>query len=1130
YEVNAGLDLSSVVQIYKISEEAGELALIFEDFGGQPLSIFHAEQDLTLTELLELSIQLSEAIHEIHSQNIIHKKIIPQSIFYNPINGEIKISDFSRATSIGHLSHEEPFTVFSRDYLAYLSPEHTGGMNRQINFQTDLYSLGAVLYEIFTGQLPFKSDNPKDLISMHMLKAPVEPHLINVNLPKTISDIIMKLLEKPCERRYQSALGLKTDLAHCLRDIQNGANRELRKLGQHDKVTGFSLSQSIYGRKEEIATLTNIINNLAHNNSCLTLVSGHPGTGKTLLVKEIQKPIIENMGYFIQGKFEQFCDDIPYSAIIKAFQGLVSQMLSDSEKNLNQNRKILLEALGNNAQIMIDVIPDLELIIGKQTPLAELSAADSQTRFNNVFQKFIRILSERYFPLVLFLDDMQWADIASIQLLSSILLMTDTRSFLIIGAYRENEVDDDHVLSQMIQKINLNYIKNKNGARVAHIFLKPFNIDNIKDLLSESLDLDAKTIDKLTVLIAEKTLGNPFYVKQYIQTLFEDELIWLESYKDGWQIDLKGIANTSNTENVLEFMTSRLRRLSSEAQTLLKLASCIGTIFEPADLAYIANTSSHRDIKLFRELLIAGVIVPTGEKYRFLHDRVRQAAYSLISPDEREIYHYNLGKQMLKDLNEEQIQSNIFELCNHLNIAKEQIISNHENILLAELNLRAAVKSKTTSAFDSMFHYSIHGIELLGSQPWDDSYKLCLALYNNAIESAYIVSKKDEMIRLSEILLDKVKSPLDQLKAYEINISYNTTESNLDEALNLSLTILKRLGMPLPHSPGQGKLLFQFLKTRWALRGKSPDNLKDLPLMSDPMILNAMRIMMMATSAFYMSKPKLVIYMALRIVELSIKYGLSSLSPFALHSYAVVLSSLFQKKELSQQYAQVSLELLNRPENQLEWPRLYCGYNLFLRHWHEPIKNTLPSLLEVYQKMIDQGNIEFISMSVFLYSLHLLFSGEKLQFVESETTKYHQIIHKYQSKLYIISNGLHMQIISILRGKTDNPLSLTGDYFNEEKELSVISRDSDHTRAARYYTFKMMISYLFGDDQQALLSAQKGIKYLDAVLSQVLVPVFYFYQSLSILANLSQTDRLKRWTMLRKVKSNQKKFRRWATW
>ncbi|MDH5682680.1 MAG: AAA family ATPase, partial [Spirochaetota bacterium] len=696
-----------------------------------------------------------------------------------------------------------------------------------------------------------------------------------------------------------------------------------------------------------------------------------------------------------------------------------------------------------------------EYIIGQKEPVIALAPGDSQARFNSVFSHFIYTLSETCFPLVIFLDDLQWIDSASIHLLKSVLINFEDNPFLIIGAYRESDVDLNHTLYDMIHDFNAINAKDQLNINMNHILLKPFHPNEIKSLLNDSFALKDDILEQLSVIIADKTLGNPFYVKQYIQTMFEENIFSFDRIKKSWQVSMEGVSQSSLTENVVDFMIKRLSNLSSEAQRLLKLASCVGSFFDSKTLTSLTENLQRVDLSYLRELLFAGFIIRTNEGFRFAHDRIKQAAYSLLSLSEKQNHHLTIAKHMLTAQSNQEITPNIFELCNHLSFAKDFFSDPVEKKNIASCYLKAAQQAKSSAAFESSYHYSAQGIALLEDSSWESDYQLTLSLFNEAIEAAYIVSKKDEMKRLSEILLDKVTSPLDQLKAFEINILYNTTESNLEEALNLSLTILKRLGMPFPHSPGKGKLIYQFLKTRWTLRNKKTSDLKNLPIMSDPMILAAMRVMMMATSAFYMSKPKLVIYMVLRIVELSVKYGCSNLTPFSLMSYSVVLSSQFHNKELSQQYTQLALDLLDKPENHLEWPRVYSGYNFFLRHWHEPIKNTLPSLLEVYQKMLDQGNIEFISMSVFLYSLHLLFSGENLQFVESETTKYHQIIHKYQSKLYIISSGLHMQVTSILRGKTDNPLSLTGEYFNEEKELSEISRDSDHTRAARYYTFKM---------------------------------------------------------------------------
>ena len=556
YKITQHLHVDSIVKYYSLETYQNRLALISEDFGGNSLSKTISTQ-LNLTAFLKIGIQLASALNSLHQNCIIHKDIKPSNIIINLETGTVKLTDFSIASRLSKETPQINSTNLVEGTVAYMSPEQTGRMNRTLDYRSDFYSLGVTFYEMLTGELPFHSNDILELVHCHIAKHPTAPCECRRNLensdrvPQVVADIVMKLLAKNAEDRYQTAEGIKADLEKCLNSWQTTGEIADFVPGQFDRSPQLSIPQKLYGREAEVdrllaafervsglaeaQPLENSENLATRSQSEIVLVSGYSGIGKTAIVNEVHKPIVRQHGYFINGKFDQFKRNIPYAALIQAFGSLIGQLLTQSSEKLQAWREKLGAALGTNGAVIVDVIPEIELIIGKQPEVPQLGAAESQNRFNRVFQEFIGVFTRAEHPLVIFLDDLQWADSASLNLMQLLVGNSESQYLLLIGAYRDNEVNPTHPLVQAIEQIA------KTGTPVNNIVLQPLDFGNVSELIADTLTANDK-VKLLAELIFHKTGGNPFFITQLLQALYQENLLYFEFSSGSWQWDLAQIS------------------------------------------------------------------------------------------------------------------------------------------------------------------------------------------------------------------------------------------------------------------------------------------------------------------------------------------------------------------------------------------------------------------------------------------------------------------------------------------------------------------------------------------------------------------------------------------------------------
>ncbi len=1121
YEINRELDFAGVLKAYNIEKYRNTLVMVLEEFGDDSLQnviLSFGNRGTSIADFFLLAIQLAEGLSNIHTANIIHKDINPTNIIIDLKSKQLKMIDFGIAS---RLPREKP-TLKNPEHLegtlAYLSPEQTGRVNRRIDYRTDLYSLGVTFYEMLTGELPFKSTEALELVHCHIAKIP--PPVSNPQVPKILCDIVMKLMAKNASDRYQSAFGVKSDLEKCQIQWETTGTIEAFELAQNDFSGRFQIPQKLYGREKEIEKLLQAFERVSAGAVEMMLVTGYSGVGKSALVYEVHNPMTEKRGYFAAGKFDQIQRDIPYSALTQAFNQFCDYILTESTEQLNQWQEQILAAVGENGKVLIEVIPNLERVIGDQPTVTEVGTQETQNRFNLVFQNFMRVITQH--PMVLFIDDLQWADLASLTLLKN--LMRDDQHLLLICAYRDNEVNVDHPFMMVVDSLK------KEGVTVNTIHLENLSRSDVNRLIAKALACEPKQADSLTDLVYEKTQGNAFFTHEFLKSLYVEGLLVFDLNKRQWQWEIDKIAAKDMTDNVVELMVGKIEKLPQSMKTILKLAACIGNTFDLLTLSIIAQDQETDIIPPLQKVIEEGLLLPidyydfldieeNGEtRFQFSHNRIQQAAYSLIPETDKTNIHLQIGRCLSPN--------SIFEIVDHLNLGTSQVTEKREKLGIAQLNLLAGHKAKATTAYKQAFDYAQKGIALLHEEAWEENYIFSLQLYSFAIESAYLISSFEQMDKLAKKVLQQAKTILDKVKIYEIHIQACISKGEQSEAVNHALILLKLLEIKLPDSPNKLNILVELLKTKWALRKKSIKSLVDLPEMTQPDKLAAMSTLNRMASAAYQSAPDLFPLTVFKRVMLSVKYGNSPESIFGYSNYGIVLCGTGEIEQ-GYQFGHLSLELLSQLNAKEFKAKTYFVFNVFIRHWKLHARKTIDSLLEAYQIGMDTGDLEYASYAAVICLYHLFFLGEELPKIKQYINTYRgAITHQQMSLNYL--NILDQTLINLTTLALDEREVLNGEAYQERKMLSIHRQANDKLAIFSIYLYKLILGYLFDAHDEALEHATIAFEHIDAATAMFVVPQFYFYDSLNCLAlypNLSKRQQL---SLRFRVSNNQRKMKKWA--
>ncbi len=1174
YAILQRLEIPGVLKAHSLEQYRKGLALILEDCGSISLNEFittplsqatsqayssgtkNISQSCPLSTFFTIALQLTQILDSLYRYKVIHKDIKPENILIHPTTLEVKLIDFSIASCLARENQSAQTPNLLEGTLAYMSPEQTGRMNRGIDYRTDFYSLGITFYKLLTGHLPFQIANPLDLIHQHIAGIPTPPNQLNLELPLALNQIILKLMAKMPEDRYQSAYGLQADLLHCQSLCLEGNASDTFELGMQDISDHFAISEKLYGREQEVEALLSTFNRVAQGNTEVILLSGLSGIGKTALVQEIHKPIALQGGYFISGKFEQLRNNVPLSGFVQAFQGLIQQLLTESKQNIETWQTKILQALGENSQVLIEVLPDLELLIGKQPLVPTIDSTAAQNRFNFLFQRFIQVFPDEHHPLVLFLDDLQWADFASLQLFQSLLTQSTTPYLLVVATYRSEEVSSAHPLQLTVDAIK------KASVLVNILSLKALKFHNLVHLISDTLSCQRTSAKILAQTIYHTSNGNPFFSIQLLKSFYSDGLLFFNGSKRVWEWNLYEIQALSPDSNVVKFVETQIKKLSLPVQNLLQIAACDGTSFSRKTLEKILDISPVELQTTLWEALQSGLIISNKSSYSldhetivntntqsvsdetslqpslrsstddssyyFVHDRVQQAAYALMSENRQKSTHLKIGYYILNSLSLAEREENVFEIMNHLNIGIDYIENDTECKVLAHLNWIAGCKAKSATAYKDALRYFMMGIKFLGVNAWDLEYKLTLELFYGAAEVSLILGNYESMEYFLVEIEAKSEKVLDQTKASQIRIEACKAKGQIPQAISIGLSALNLLGIQIPEQPTEEEFQTLFYKTQLAIGENSIKNLVNLPMMTSPEKLLIAGLLGQLVPISYSYNSTYFAILVFKLIELFIKHGNCSNSSWIYIAYGILLCLNSADLNVVYEFGKAGETLSNILSKKEDFVVANFAFNSFVRHWKKHLKETLNPLLNNYISSLEIGDLYHASCSLTYYAEHSLCCGKSLIDIENKFQQYYDSLLKLNQENNNRYYEIYWQVNLNLINKSENPIVLSGRIFDEFVALPHLQETNNRHAIFQVYFYKLYLGYLFNDFSEAILNAKLAEAYLDSVSAKILVVLFHFYRLLTLLALYANKEPTEQAKLLEDVAQQSEQLKKWA--
>ncbi len=1120
--------------------------LVFEDRGGVSLAHILREAPLALIETLDVAQKLARALVEIHSKNIIHKDINPSNVLYDRATGEVLLIDFGISSCLVREQADSQGQGLTEGSLPYMSPEQTGRMNRFVDYRSDFYSFGVTLYEILTGRLPFETTDGLRLIHAHIAKKPLSPRHFNTDIPEMLADIVLKLLSKNAEDRYQSAWGLQVDLGNVLKSLREGQAVTKFPLGLQDIPDRFQIPETLYGRQKELSALAQVLSRCREGSREFYLVSGYSGVGKTSLIRDLQKPVAHMGGHFISGKFDAFRRSVPYSAFVDAFRELIRQLLGENEQVLAQWKERLLRALGPNAQIMVEVIPEVEHVIGPQPAYQQLGPTETDNRFKMVFRNFVGAFTDRSHPLVLHLDDMQWIDGASMQLLEALLLealLLDRRlkHVMFVGSYRDNELNIHHPLLLFIEEL-----KDK-GCAIGQTRLEPLELKEVGQLIADAMHSTQEKVRPLADLVMEKTAGNPFFTDEFLKSLYSQQLIYFNPDKGCWDWAIEKIRAANMTDNVVELMSSRIQKLRPKAAEAVRLAACIGLKFDLATLAAIAGASMMDTARDLKEAIAQGLIVPIGDayrlieleiplegreadvatEYRFSHDRIQQAAYDLIPPADHAAVRHRTGRILLKLHKGRNLDSYVFTIANHLNASVDLLRGEGDRWELVELNVMAARKAKAAAAYQTALEYLDAGMRLSREADWNEHYETTLALYREAAEVAFLSKAYVPMQAYIKQVLTNGRTLLDKIPAYETHVHAATSRNDMQEAISVGKAILKELGISLPQNPSTLRIAASLLWTKWKLRGYTQDQLLSLPEMKDPLELARMHFLYALAQAIFYFFPRQVPIITSLLVRKSLKHGNTATSALAYTTYGMIMAAMVRDVKEGYRLGEIGIKVYEKyGARDIEAATLVC-FNIFIRPWRDHVRQSLTPLLNAHQSGMDVGDFEFAAHAATGYCNRSFFVGVELRGLTHDLMKFELVMEQLQQR-----NDeeqvklLHQMVINFAEPRKE-PWVLKGDTFDEDYSLPVYTRNADAGGAFNTYFYKAMLAFHFERFGEAVSFSRLAEPHFKVVMGTLSGVVYFYYYALALMHHYPAITSEEKGEARRTVRKILAKFEKW---
>ena len=1120
YSLAAELDPAWTAKPLELTRHEGRSVLILTDPGGEPLDLILERdqgQPLDLTRVLRIAVGLAAALGQVHRRGLIHKDIKPANVL---VGGDdtVWLTGFGIASRLPRESQSPAPPEIIAGTLAYMAPEQTGRMNRSIDARSDLYSLGVTLYQMLTGILPFFATDPLEWVHCHIARQPTPPG-DRAAVPEPLSGIVMKLLAKNAEERYQTASGLEADLGRCLAESESHGRIDPFALGAHDWSDRLLIPEKLYGREREIdALLATFDRVVAQGTPELVVVSGYSGVGKSSVVNELHKALIPPRGLFAAGKFDQYKRDIPYATLGQAFQTLIRQILVKSEAEVRHWRHALQEALGPNGQLIINLIPELEFLLGKQPPVPDLPPREAQNRFQLVFRRFLGAFARPEHPLALFLDDLQWLDAATLELLKQLITDPNVRYLMLVGAYRDNEVGPSHPLTRTLAAIR------EAGTRMQEIVLSPLGLDDVGRLVTDALHCEGDSVP-LAKLVHEKTGGNPFFSIQLLTTLAEEGLLRLDPNAATWIWDLAGIHAKGYTENVVDLMVGKVKRLSGATQTALQQLACLGNVVEIATLSLVFGESEEEIHTSLLEAARTGLILRLEGSYAFLHDRIQEAAYALIPEGERAGAHLRIGRVLC--VTTEGLAEHLFDVANHFNRGAALLIVRDEKVHAAAIDLRAGRKAKASGAYASARGYFSAGMALLDERDWGSHHELTFSLWLERAECELLSGDFDTAEQLILELLQRGTSRVDQAAAYNLKILLHTVKSENPQAVDSALTCLRLFGIDIPAGPTWEQVQAEY-EAVWQTLGEAPiESLIDLPLRIDAELEAAVQVLSAVGPSAYSTDFHLFCLIACRIVKIAIQHGMSSASTNGFAILGFIVGPVFHRYTESYRFAKLACDLVEKYRFVGYQPRVYQATGT-IAFWTQPIWAAIDFMRATFRTAIETGDLTFACFGTREVVTGLLLRNDPLDAVWRESEMALDVARgaKYRDVADMIVS--QQRFIATMQGRTATFSTFSDAQFDEAAFEAQLTPDRMPLLICWYWILKLKARFLSGDYAEALAAAGEAKPLLCVATSSIQLLDYFNYTALTVAAiyEKASADEQTRWRDL--LTAHREQLREWA--